>query len=181
MPRTYKSKNVHTKKELAGEQNMPEKYKRLHSSEEGETDAYSELFKICTETSKRKRGFNWSPEDLRDEINKFFQWCDEKNVKPAKVGISLWLGCTKETVYEWSRNPQKYGELSDLINMAFNIIEMQYISRAEKYPTANLFLLRTSHGHVEQSKLDITTNGNSVNDASEVKDLISKLGLDKQK
>jgi hypothetical protein len=59
-------------------------------------------------------------------------------------------------------------------------METQYVNRAEKYPTANIFLMKTSHGHIESSKMDITSNGNSLSvNFDELREKIAQLGLDK--
>ena len=66
-----------------------------------------------------------------------------------------------------------------MIDRALQIMEAYLQGNMDKYPTGSIFLLKTTHGHVESSKLDITSNGNSISDPAEVKDAISKLGLKK--
>jgi hypothetical protein len=181
MPRTYKSKNVQTKPEKAGEQNMSESYikKQTEKDDENVMGALSELFTHAVETSKVK-GTNWKEDDLIDYVNQYFQWTYKNNIKPAKAGLALYLGCSRETLYEWETNPQKYGAISDIIKKAFNVIESQYIQRSEKYPTANIFLLKTSHGHVETSKVDINDSRQNTTNADEVNDIVKRLGLDSE-
>lgn len=178
MPRTYKSKNVQTKPELAGEKNMPEEYLEKNKKDgNGEVlNKVAPLFK----QARAKRGTNWKADDLFDAIEEFFAYCAENDIKVYKGGLALWLGCSKGQIWEWETKPQKYGEVSEIIRLATTVIEGQYIGRAEQFPTANLFLLRSSHGHVETSKVDVTTTSNA-SDVEEVNELVSKLGLDKEK
>ena len=176
MPR--KAKGIHGRPENAGLKNMPEGYADKNKDEDNVLAGVLPIYKMGFKNRENYKGI-WTEEDLGKEIMAYFEYCESNNVKVAKVGISLWLGISKETMYEWVRNPAKYGFKSDLMKMAHDMIEGSYIGRAEKYPTANLFLLRTSHGHIEQSKIDISTNNTEVGQ-DEVNDLVSKLGLDKK-
>ncbi len=63
--------------------------------------------------------------------------------------------------------------------MANSMMEIYLEDSIFKYPTGSAFLLRTSHGHIETSKLDVVSDGKALNSSAEVQDAISKLGLDK--
>lgn len=180
MPRNYKSKDCQTKPKLAGANNLPVEYVERQSATKDKDEyleASTQLFRQAFE--RKKKGTNWSADDLADEIDKYFQYCVDTGLKPAKAGLVLWLGMSKSQYYAWAAEHQKYGVISELVNFANYVMENSYIQRGEKYPTMNIFLLKTSHGHVEASKLDITSNGQSISNPDEVKDLITKLGLDK--
>jgi len=182
MPRVYKSKEKQTKPERAGEQNFPDGYVEKRSGGDGfgeELKASTDLFKIAT--ARRKKGTNWTEDELANEIDNFFQYCVDRNLKPSKASLSLWLGVSQSQYMAWQAEPLKYGVISEIINMAGSIMESSYVQRGEKYPTMNMFLLKSRHNYVEASKLDITTNGQAINSAEDVKDLVSKLGLDKTK
>ena len=178
--RNYKSKNIQTKPSLSGVKNMPKDYVEKNKAV-GNGEVLKNLMPIWeTGTARRKKGVNWTEDLLMDAIREFFIYCAEHEVKPYKNGLALWLGCSRTQYWEWETMPNKYGVISNVINEANAYIEGQYIGRAEQYPTANLFLLRTSHGHVEVSKVDVTTS-NSATTPEEMNDVISKLGLDKPK
>ena len=181
MARTYKSKNVGTKPSLSGGMNMSKEYDDKHK-EKGDDDKglsfMSDLFKISC--SKMGRTSAWTEEDVVREVGGYFDYCIEHELKPYIGGIALYMGMSKSTLYEWMSNPSKHGVKSEIILQARLIIEGQYIDRSEKYPTANLFLLRTSHGHVETSRLDVNATGSVSASAEDIKDAVSKLGLDKK-
>lgn len=180
MPR--KKKNAHSSPEFAGAHNIPDEMKAQMKIADGEENIMEKLlpiYKIAME--RRDYTGQWTEETLRLEIGAYFNYCSEKSLKPSHATLSLWLGLSKAQYHDWKSDPVKYGYKSELVNFASSIIEGQYIQRAEQYPTANLFLLRTSHQHVEASKVDVTSNGKTITqDADEVRDLVSRLGLDKK-
>lgn len=137
----------------------------------------SEMFTIGVE--KLKRTSAWTGDDLARELKGYFEYCILKELKPCKAGIRTYLGISRTQYYAWQTESSKYGVISNLINQANDIMEQEYIGRSQKYPTANLFLLRTSHQHVETSKLDVQAVGIATTDANEVADLVAKLGLNK--
>jgi hypothetical protein len=59
-------------------------------------------------------------------------------------------------------------------------MESQYINKGEKNPTMNIFLLKASFNYIEQGKLDITTNGESLETSEDVKEKLAKMGLGKK-
>lgn len=175
MPRKEPAKGIHTSPEKAGIKNMPE---NPQIDDENIMAQIVPIYNKGTENKKEYKGL-WNEEDLEREIKAYLDYCITSKVKPAKIGLSLWLGVGKSQYYEWERMPEKYGYKSHLIRQANEAIELSYMSRIEKYPTGNIFLLKSSHDHIEASKLDITSNGKTVGNAEEVLELVSKLGLNK--
>ena len=144
--------------------------------EKAQTDAMLHLWKVGSARNKSQ----WSDEQFKLAVDEYFDYIQQHNIKPSKAGLSLWLGCSKDTYHEWTHKKEKYPFKSEVLVNANLYMETSYINRGEKYPTFNTFLLKSSHGHIEQSKIDITTNGNDVTSADEVRGLVSKLGLDKK-
>lgn len=179
MPRKYKKKGVHTSYDTAGIQNMTKEVTdKMGKDEAGLMPHIMDIMKHG-QSSGYKGG--WTDEQFVESVNEFFAFCSERNFKPSQPALRVWLHVDKSTIHEWKNNPAKYGVKSDVIKMAFDLMEIYLIGNIDKYPTGNIFLLKTSHGHVETSKVDVTTNGGSVTTSDEVKDAIAKLGLDRPK
>lgn len=176
--RNYKKQGNQTSPENSGVKNMPEGYVEKNKAD-GNGEILKGLIPLFHKAIER-RGTNWTPEEMAKAIAEFFTYCEENNVKVYKGGLAMWLGTHKQQIWEWENNPSKYGVISELIRVASTMIEGQYIGRAEQYPTANLFLLRTSHGHVETSKVDVNTT-NTATTVDEVNELVAKLGFNKPK
>ena len=174
--RNYKRKTNQTRPEVAGAQNMTDAHIKRNTKPEGYTSNYlSEMYSIAVEQSKRST--NWTPEELQATILSYFKYCEDKSLKPCKSGLQLFLGCSKETYNAWGNDKAKYGAISDQIRLANQAMETEYINRVEAFPTGNMFLLRTSHQHVEKSQVEVTASNSTT--AEEVDEAIKKLGLDK--
>jgi hypothetical protein len=173
-----KCQNIHTSPETAGEKNMPKDYASKKADDMHTMEKLLPIYNHGRYVAGNYKGL-WTEELFQEEVANYFQYCADNSVKPCKAGLRTWLNVSRDQYHQWETKPEKYGYKSDILGMAGDVMEMSYIQRGEKYPTMNTFLLRTSHGHVESSKMDVTTNGQSVNSADDVHDLISKLGLDK--
>lgn len=180
MPR--KPKGVHTSPEKAGAHNISDTVKDKSKLKNGEPNAMAKILPVMNHGFENcKYSGQWTDELLEQEIRSYFNYISDNEMKPSIASLSLWLAVSKAQLYEWKNMPMKFGKKTELIQHAYASIESQYIERAESYPTANLFLLRTGHGHIEASKVDVTTNGKEITqDADEIKDLVARLGLDKK-
>lgn len=179
LPRTYKKKGKQTDPARAGAHNLTPEYikKQQLSDAEKEDNVLARCLPLLDKAfERRKKGTNWKPEEMEREIGKFFQYCADNNLKPNKAGLQLWLGCVKSQYWEWQKFPEKYGEISNLINLANQIMEMEYINKVEKYPTGNIFLLKAGHNYVEKSEVEVKTN---ITKPEEIDEVVKKLGLDK--
>lgn len=174
MPRKEPAKGIHTSPEKAGRKNMGDV---IPNDDDNLMGKIITVYNKGDENLKVYKGL-WDEDTLQDEIKKYLEYCTEVKLKASKVGLALWLGISKSQYWEWETKPEKYGYKSNLIKMANQAIEMSYIGSIEKYPTGNIFLLKTSHDHIEASKVDVTSNGKTIGSADDINDLIKKLGLD---
>lgn len=176
MPRTYHKKGVHTSPEKAGVMNL--EGKDFPKDEEGLMSKLMPIYKKGNENRGIYKG-QWSDQELMDEIDKYFQYCVDVELKPTQPSLRLWLGVTRTTIWEWRTKPEKYGVKSNIIEQAFDVMEMYLQSNLDKYPTGSIFLLKSSFGHKDTMNVQID-NTNTVK-PDEVADVVAKLGLDKPK
>ena len=177
MPRKPKVNAVHTSPETAGEKNMPSNYPEKYPDE---NDTMEKLYPIWQQSFVNRQNYagKWTEETLAEQLDLFFQYCFQKAVKPSKSAVCLWLNLSKSQLHDWNTQPEKYGFKSELIKKAFLLIETSYIGRIEKYPAGNIFLLKTSHDHVETSKVEVEAKS-AMTTQEDVRMAIQKLGLDK--
>lgn len=177
MARNYIKKGNQTDPLTAGEQNLPDDFIEKNRMKRGERIAgsLSDMFLLSLERAKKST--TWTPEEVIDIIDEYFAYCDEHELKPSQAGIRLFLGLSKAQYYAWMNEPERYGIMSDILKGANEIMESQYITRGEKYPTMNMFLLKSSFGHQEKQTIEITEKM----DSKEIEDRIKNLGLKKSK
>lgn len=175
MARKEPAKGIHTSPSNAGVKNLPKTYVDKNKDELGTMEKILPVYKHGMERAKDYKGL-WDEESLLTEIDNYFTYCAEVDLKPAKVGLGLWLGISKSQYWEWETKPEKYEYKSNLIKMANDAIESSYMARLERYPTGNIFLLKSVHGHSETTNINVNSTGTN---AEEIAEAISKLGLDK--
>jgi hypothetical protein len=180
MGRKEPAKGIHTSPKKAGRKNVCVDDFTKDKESDGLMWKLLEAYEHGNAKAKEYKGL-WTEEQFAFEVSDYFRFCAEKDLKPNKAGLRTWLSVSRSQYYDWETDKTgKYGFKSDILVKANSMMEDSYIQRGEKYPTMNTFLLKTSHGHIEASKVDITTNGQTINSADEVKDLVGKLGLTKK-
>ena len=181
MPRKGPSKGIHTGPDKGGKKAFEEKGIEKGNYDDPQMKHLVEILKTKTLRTNDYKG-RWTEEEFRDAIIGYFDFISEREIKPSKASLQLWLGCSRSQYYDWETDKTgRFEYKTDLVNIANRLIEASYVGRVEKYPTGNIFLLKTTQGYVEKSSVDVTTNGQTINSADEVKDLVGKLNLDKTK
>lgn len=177
MARVYKKKGLQSSPEKAGVQNLPDDFIEENQLPKSERVAgsLSDLFLLSME--RAKKGTNWTPEEVQDVVGEYFAYADEHSLKPSKAGLQLFLGLSTAQYYAWVGEPERYGVISEILQHAEKAMENQYITRGEKYPTMNMFLLKSSFGHQEKQTIEITEKM----DSEEIENRIKNLGLKKSK
>lgn len=176
MVKRKKEKGKHSSPETSGVQNLPQSYIDRVTGTGGESmKDILEIYNKGTSNSKEYKGL-WDEESLERELKDYFTFCAEKQIKPAKAGVRLWLGLSKSRYWEWENEANTYK--ANLLQQANEFMELQYIGNIEKYPTGNIFLLKSSHGHQDKQEIEVTNNHNASTD--DITELVSKMGLDKK-
>lgn len=175
MPRTYKSKHVHTSPERAGEKMMEGK-----DFPKDEDNIMGQLMPIWNRSMDKSKVYNgqWTESQFEKAIIEFFEYCKSVNMKPTRPALQLWLGVSRAQYYDWKTKPEKYGVKSDILGQAELGMELYLQANLDKYPTGSIFLLKTSHGLVETTNVNVTNN--TPTSKEEIADVVSKLGLDKE-
>lgn len=177
MPR--KSKGIHTCPANAGAKNLTSealaKVKATPSGDESEFLSKTlPIFNRSLEKNRRDYAGKWTEEELSRELIDFFQYMEEHNLEPSPPMLQLWLCTNRETINQWRKSN---GFKADLINHAYQILEMRYFGKLDKYAVSNIFKLKTCHAYVETTKVEVSNAPTT--DADALKEQIAKMGLDK--
>ncbi len=163
----------HTSPYTAGEHNVENMNLPKDTDKLGE-----KLLPVYKQGMKNKRAYKglWTDEQLVDSINEMFEYCVEVDILPNVAMLRLWLGVHRDTMHQWRTNKAKYPSKAEIIGTAYEMIECYLQGNIFKYPTGSTFLLKTTFGHVDTKKIDITTD---TVDTEDIKEKIGRLGLDK--
>ena len=182
MAHVYHNKGVHGRPENAGSDKIKEV---IMATATKDTEGLMHKIMPCYEKGKKTKAKlakeykgQWTEAVLEETIDKYFKYCYEVNFKPTPSSLALWLGVDKSTLYNWVNNRSGRYKFK-LAERAYLIMENYLEGNVDKYPTGSIFLLKTTHKHVEQSKIDITSGGKIIENG-DVKEMVSKLGLDKK-
>lgn len=179
MARVHMSKTKQTGVDTAGIGNFtPEILEGYRDEEAGALLAMiAPIFVKKVGSPTQNRRTNWKPEELREELSKYFIYFATHGLKPSKSSIRLWLNTSQQRYDDWANNPATYGEISEIIQMANDVLETQYINRGEKHPQMNMFLLKASHGLSDTQKVEVTTNRT---EKSDIDRLIEQMKLSEE-
>ena len=158
----------------AGVHNLPKNYADTRKDVKHTMQNILPIKEHGTVNTQAYKGL-WDEESLEREVNAYFEYSFENDIKVAKAGVRLWLGISRSQYHEWETG--NHGYKSDILEAAASAIELSYIGRSESFPTANIFLLKSSHGHSDKTEIEFT--GDNV-DATSIKEQIAKMGLNKE-
>jgi hypothetical protein len=136
------------------------------------------IWNKSTENRTNYKGL-WTEKTLSYEIDQFFRYCFDRNIRPCKSALLLWLDLSHSQANKWVKDISQNNYKGEMLLRAFMLMETNYIQRSEKYPTANLFLLKTNHGYVETSKVDVNNVSDEKVSLDEINEVVNRLGLGK--
>lgn len=127
-----------------------------------------------------------TPEELQEDINAYFDWCDDNPIsihhsskiddetgkpltyeidRPYTIeGLCSYLGCNRLTLINYEKE-EGYEEYFNTIKDAKNKIQQNKVERVLSGispQSATIFDLKNNHGYKDQKEIDHTTRGEKV-------------------
>ena len=166
---------THTSPERSGEANIAKATPRqLKPDVDSLNSKLIPVYKKSVENTQLYKGL-WTVPQLETAVAEFFDYCCERELKPTVPLLILWIGLSRQQFDNWRSQPQ-HSDKFVVIEKALLIMESYLQGQIEKYPTGSIFLLKTTHGHVERSQVDV--NSTNATSAVDVQEAIRRLGLD---
>jgi hypothetical protein len=111
-------KKYKTRQGEAGAAKLAELRERKKALKEGNYVVKAPIARLDTNvmatTKKLQKGTKYSPQRLRNQINKYLEWCEETDSLPSMKGMAIFLKFTSQTFYNYMKRP----EFSDIIETA---------------------------------------------------------------
>ena len=100
------------------------------------------------------------PEQVKQRIHDYFQFCVDNDRKPNMKGLGNWLGVDKTTVNSWKRGEYRSSTHSPLIQKAVDILEelwIDYMQNGKVNPGSGIFLGKNLFGYRDVIDIAPTT------------------------
>jgi hypothetical protein len=103
-----------------------------------------------------------TPEDLENQIELFFDYCEEVDEVPDVEGLAVYLDTTRKTLWEY----EKKDEFSNTIKRCKDKIfhkKKQLAFKGKINPTVFIFDAKNNHEYTDKQELDHTSQGEKIN------------------
>lgn len=71
--------------------------------------------------NKRGRPLKYATDEMmKEHVKSYFEICMEKEIIPSVLGLALWLGVHRDTIYEWTNGDYPY---TQTIQLAITVIQ----------------------------------------------------------
>lgn len=101
------------------------------------------------------------PEQVKERIGIYFNYCVENDRRPQVVGLCNWLGISRDTLNTWKNGEYRTGTHSDIIKKAYNIMEemwADYMIYGKVNPPTGIFLAKNWYGYKDVADVVVTPN-----------------------
>lgn len=116
------------------------------------------------------------PEQVKQRIQDYFDFCAENDRKPSMVGMANWLGVNRETLNEWKKGVVRENTHTAIIKRACGMLEemmVDYFQNGKLNPASGIFLMKNMFGYKDVQDVVVTPN-NPLGDAEVTPQLADK-------
>ena len=110
------------------------------------------------------------PEQVRQRVNDYFDFCETHNKRPQMVGLANWLDIDKNTLSAWKAGIIKRTDIAPIISRAMAILEEYMVDQMQDSKTnpANwIFLLKNMFQYRDQQDVVVSPNTDNTRDMSQ--------------
>ena len=101
------------------------------------------------------------PEQVKERIGMYFDYCSKNDRRPQVVGLCNWLGINRDTLNQWKNGEYRSDTHTDIIKRAYNIIEemwMDNMQNGKTNPAAGIFLAKNWFQYKDVADVVVTPN-----------------------
>ena len=101
------------------------------------------------------------PDQVKQRIGEYFQYCIDNDRKPQIVGMCNWIGITRQTLNEWVNGVTRSATHGDIIKKAYTMIEemwMDNMQNGRTNPAAGIFLAKNWFNYKDVADVVVTPN-----------------------
>jgi len=119
--------------------------------------------------------------EIEVRIDLYFQWCIDNDMKPGVEGLSLAMGISRKTLWDWEQNRSwSYGRRAELIKQAKQVISCsieQLMLQNKVNVIGGIFMMKNHFNYVDRTELDVLP-GNPLGDRMSTEDIMRNIPHD---
>lgn len=120
--------------------------------------------------------------EVEERINLYFQYCIDHDLRPGIEGLSLALGTTRKSLFDWEhKNSWSNSRRSELISGARQIIAafLEELSLKGKInPVTFIFLAKNNHDYSDKTELSVSAPTNGLQPTMTMEEIARKVAQD---
>jgi hypothetical protein len=103
--------------------------------------------------------------DLENKINEYFKMADKKGKPYSIAALAVFLDCSRETIYEYERNPEKQEGFSDTIKKARDkcIAQLEEKLLDGKQNVTGAIFIAKNYGYTDKQEVDMKSDNTNTN------------------
>lgn len=101
------------------------------------------------------------PEQVKNRIGEYFQFCSDNDRRPQIVGLCNWLGISRQALNEWKNGDVRSSTHGDIIKKAYDVMEemwTDYMQYGKISPPTAIFLAKNWYGYKDVADVVVTPN-----------------------
>ena len=101
------------------------------------------------------------PEQVKNRIGMYFDYCSKNDRRPQVVGLCNWLGINRNTLNEWRNGTVRSDTHGDIIKKAYSIMEemwTDFMLYGKVNPPTGIFLSKNWFNYKDVADVVVTPN-----------------------
>lgn len=95
------------------------------------------------------------PDQIKDRIIKYFEWCVSKDKRPHVEEMALSLSTSRQTLWNWSQEGSERGEIVKWAKQILASMHEQWALDGRLNPATHIFLAKNHFGYLDDSTLHL--------------------------
>lgn len=97
------------------------------------------------------------PEEIRERLNFFFDWCSRKQLRPTVSLMCLCLGHPRQTLWTWQQRGGERGAMIDRAKQLLEALTETWLLTGKTNPVAGIFVLKSQFGFKDTVTIESAT------------------------
>ena len=101
------------------------------------------------------------PEQVKERIGLYFDYCSKNDRRPQVVGLCNWLGINRDTLNQWKNGEYRKDTHTDIIKKAYSIMEemwTDFMLYNKVNPPVGIFLSKNWFNYKDVADVVVTPN-----------------------